>query len=134
MLIGELSRKTNVKIDTIRFYEKEGLIKPANVRESGYREFDAFAEERLHFILRAKNLGFSLKEIKALLSLRDDPDRACSNVRSLAMQKLDEIKNKIKMLGIMKHEIKELIAECRKTEETNCPIIKNLQEGKTNEN
>ncbi len=129
MLIGELSKKTNVNIDTIRFYEGEGLITPVHVRESGYREFDDLAVERIKFIMRAKDLGFSLKEIGNLLSLKDDPDTSCFNVRELAEQKLDEITVKIKTLKSMKREIEALISECSKSEMPDCPIIKKLQKG-----
>ena len=68
MLIGELADKANVSIDTIRYYERKGLIKPVSVRDSGYREFDESSVNTILFVVRAKDLGFSLKEICALLS------------------------------------------------------------------
>ena len=68
MLIGELAKHVGTSIDTIRYYEREGLLKPIHIRDSGYREFDELSIERLSFILRAKKLGFTLKQIKDLLN------------------------------------------------------------------
>ena len=97
MLIGDLAKKADVSIDTIRYYEREGLIEPLSVRESGYREFDETTADRLRFVIRAKQLGFSLKEIRDLLSLRDDPDTTCGQVRMLAETKLEDVLAKIKV-------------------------------------
>lgn len=125
MLIGELAEKANLSIDTIRYYQREGLIEPLSVRESGYREFDNSAVETLRFVTRAKQLGFSLKEIRDLLSLTDDPDTTCGQIRALAEQKLEDVLDKIKVLQIMKKDLAGLLKECTDTSASinACPIV-----------
>lgn len=125
MLIGDLAKKVDVSIDTIRYYEREGLIEPLSVRESGYREFDEAAADRLRFVIRAKQLGFSLKEIRDLLSLRDDPDTTCGQVRMLAETKLEDVLAKIKVLQAMKKDLTGLLKECTDTSASvnACPIV-----------
>ncbi|PCJ99178.1 MAG: hypothetical protein COA45_06995 [Zetaproteobacteria bacterium] len=128
MLIGELAKKSNVSIDTIRYYEREGLIEPVSVRESGYREFDKSSIEVMRFVTRAKGLGFSLKEISNLLALRDDPDTTCSSVRALAGQKLNDVTEKIKALRKIERELKLLVQECEggNVGLEHCPIVNKL--------
>lgn len=125
MLIGELAEKANISIDTIRYYQREGLIEPLSVRESGYREFDDGAAERLRFVTRAKQLGFSLREIRDLLSLTDDSDTTCGQIRALAEQKLEDVQAKIKALQTMKKDLTGLLKKC--TDEAAsvnaCPIV-----------
>ncbi|MCS5596992.1 MAG: heavy metal-responsive transcriptional regulator [Alphaproteobacteria bacterium] len=125
MLIGDLAKKADVSIDTIRYYEREGLIEPVSVRDSGYREFDKNAAERLRFVTRAKQLGFSLKEIRDLLSLTDNPDTTCGQIRALAEQKLEDVLDKIKVLQIMKKDLTGLLKECTDTSASinACPIV-----------
>lgn len=84
MLIGELAKKTSISVDTIRYYEREKLIEPVFVRDSGYREFDKNSVETICFVIRAKDLGFSLKEIRGLLKLKNNPDTKCGEVKALA--------------------------------------------------
>ena len=129
MLIGELAKTVNTSIDTIRYYEREGLLTPVHVRDSGYREFDDLSIDRLNFILRAKKLGFSLSQIKDLLMLNENPDTSCTDVRGLAEIKLNEVKTKIKSLRQMERQLQQLVAECRSTGNESCPIIENLNEG-----
>lgn len=128
MLIGELAKKANVSVDTIRYYEREGLIEPVSLRESGYREFDSAAVERLHFITKAKQLGFSLKEIRDLLSLKDDPDTTCKQVKALAERKLTEITDKINALQTMQKELEPLVSLCKGNGEglKSCAIVSTL--------
>ena len=125
MLIGDLAKKADVSIDTIRYYEREGFIEPVSVRDSGYREFDKNAAERLRFVTRAKQLGFSLKEIRDLLSLTDNPDTTCGQIRALAEQKLEDVLDKIKVLQIMKKDLTGLLKECTDTSASinACPIV-----------
>jgi len=134
MLIGELAKKVETSIDTIRYYEREGLIKPIHIRSSGYREFDDRSIERVSFILRAKKIGFTLKQIKDLLMLHENPNTKCLDVRGMAENKLEEVRTKIKSLRKIEKQIKQLVIECRNASDENCPIIKNLKEGETNEN
>lgn len=88
MKIGELARQCQVSLDTVRYYEKQGLLASVDRSEGGYRLFDQEAVERLHFIRKAKDLGFTLKEIQELLDIRVSPESyACGEVKALTDQK-----------------------------------------------
>jgi len=126
MLIGKLAKIAETTIDTIRYYEREGLINPISIRDSGYREFNDSSIDIIKFILNAKRLGFSLKEIKDLIDLKEDPDTNCSNIRNLADSKLSEVKTKIKTLKSMEKQLIKLIKECESKDNKDCPIIKKL--------
>ena len=128
MLIGELAKKTNVSVDTIRYYEREKLIKPVSVRDSGYREFDTNSIETICFIVRAKDLGFSLKEIRGLLKLKNSPDTKCGEVKALAEKKLADVTAKISTLKTMKRDLNCLLNECTDAAASLnlCPIVDSL--------
>lgn len=128
MLIGELAKKADVSVDTIRFYEREKLIKPVFVRDSGYREFDKNSVETICFIVRAKDLGFSLKEIHGLLKLKNNPDTKCSEVKTLAEKKLASVTAKINVLKAMKKDLSRLLNECTDAAASlnSCPIVDSL--------
>ncbi|GJL73063.1 MAG: heavy metal-responsive transcriptional regulator [Nitrosomonas sp.] len=125
MLIGELAKKINVSIDTIRYYERKGLIKPASIRKSGYREFDQNSVKTIHFIVRAKDLGFSLKEIRELLKLKNNPDTKCGEIKALTEKKLTDVASKIETLKIIKKDLTELLSECTDAAASVdfCPIV-----------
>ena len=89
--IGQVAQRSGLGIETVRFYEREGLLAKPTRTLSGYRQFDEEVIARLQFIQRAKELGFTLKEIKELLSLRVDPDTSCEDVRARAEAKIAEI-------------------------------------------
>lgn len=113
MLIGDLAKRAGVSIDTIRYYERQGLISPQKVKSSGYRDFNAAAPERLTFILRAKKLGFSLKEIRTLLLLKENPAATCGDVRHLAEEKLQDVHLKMTALQEMARDLSSLMQECQ---------------------
>ena len=121
---GQLAKKSGVGVETLRFYEREGLLtKPART-VSGYRQYPAEAVERVQFIRRAQLLGFQLKDIKELLALRENPDANSGEVREKAVAKLADIDQKIKDLEAMKAELSRLVAACDGTgPAAHCPII-----------
>lgn len=125
MLIGDLAKKADVSIDTIRYYEREGLIEPVAMRESGYREFNRNSVETIRFVVRAKDLGFSLKEIRNLLILKDNPDATCGEIRALAESKLAGVAAKIKILQAMKKDLTGLLSACADiaASANSCPIV-----------
>ena len=88
---GELAQQGRVNSETVRYYERRGLLPKPPRTPSGYRAFSSEAVRRVRFIKRAQGLGFSLKEIKALLTLRIDPRRSCGDVRTRAEAKIEEI-------------------------------------------
>src|SRR5262245_29194070 len=109
---GQLAKQAGVGVETLRFYEREGLlVKPARTA-SGYRQYPANAVKRVQFIRRAQLLGFLLKDIKELLALRDDPDDGSQAVRELAVAKLADIEERIKDLETMRAELTRLVAAC----------------------
>jgi len=126
LTIGRLAARADVGIDTVRFYEKRGLL-PAPARTtSGYRVYDEAAIVRLQFIRRAKNLGFSLDEIDALLMLQDKGGRKAA-VKALTRKKLSEIDRKIEDLSRMREVLNELSGKCSGDGDVaGCPIIEAL--------
>ena len=121
---GQVAKRAGVGVETLRFYEREGLLaKPARTA-SGYRQYPAEAVERVQFIRRAQLLGFLLKDIKELLALRDDPDANSGEVRDKAVAKLADIDEKIKDLEAMRDELTRLVATCDGSgPAAHCPII-----------
>jgi MerR family mercuric resistance operon transcriptional regulator len=127
LTIGELANRAGVGVETIRFYEREGLIAEPSRRPSGYRQFPIEAVRRVRFIRHAKELGFTLKEISELLSLRVDPERTCADVREHALTKIESIEEKIESLAAMKAALERLAASCRGNGPTSeCPILEEL--------
>ncbi|HEX6037759.1 MerR family DNA-binding protein [Longimicrobium sp.] len=128
--IGSVAREAGVGIETIRFYEREGLIGKASRTPSGYRQFPDDVIERIRFIQRAKDLGFSLAEIRELLAMRVRSDSECEDVRHRAEAKIANIEAKISDLDRIRRALSELTRACatgRHTDE--CPILECLSRG-----
>ena len=121
---GRIAQFAGVSVETVRFYEQEGLLaKPART-PSGYRQYGEDVVARLQFIQRAKEIGFTLNEIKELLSLRVDPDTNCEDVRARAEGKIADIEDKIRTLQRMKKALIRLTQECcEKGGGSECPIL-----------
>lgn len=114
MRISDAAKAAGVGVETIRFYERKGLVEQPKrpVLSGGFRSYSQETVERVRFIRQAQEIGFSLKEIKELLSLRVDPDADCGEVRAHARTKLDEVNRKIASLKEMKAALEELIEAC----------------------
>ena len=113
MKIGEIAKASGVGIDTLRYYEKEGLLRPAGRTDSGYRQYGQDAVQQMQFILKSKALGFSLQEIRELLSLRIDREhQPCSSVKDLAQAKLKNIETKIAELQRMHKALQRITDQC----------------------
>ncbi len=127
MKIGEVANAAGVGIDAIRFYEREGLIpKPAR-RPSGYRIYSPDVVLSLRFIKRAKELGFSLKEISELLSLERNPAATAGDVKELAEEKLGDLEGKIRALQRMRRALRKLTEECPgRGPKSGCSILRSL--------
>jgi MerR family mercuric resistance operon transcriptional regulator len=124
LTIGKVARLGGVGIETIRFYEREGLIANPPRKESGYRQYGPETVSRLRFIHRARELGFSLKEIKELLFLRLDPGATCDSILDRAEEKIREIEERIQTLQRMKKALKALARACPgEGPVTKCPIL-----------
>ena len=127
LMIGQLARRAEVGVETVRFYEREGLLEEPARRPSGYRQYDEGVVDRLRFIRRAKQLGFTLKEIRELLSLRIDPATTCGDVKSRAEAKLEDIAAKIRSLQRMKRALVKLTKACSgRGAASECPILESL--------
>jgi|SRR5579875_408700 len=125
--IGQLARLANVNVQTLRFYERKGLLPKPPRGPSGYREYTAEAVSLVKFIKRAQELGFSLREIKELLTLRKVPRATCGDVAIVAQRKIAEIEEKINDLQAMQTALSQLLAECKGVSPiTQCPIIEAL--------
>jgi len=121
---GQLARRCGVGAETIRFYERQGLLPPPQRSEAGYRHFTLDTVQRLDFIRRAKELGFNLKEIAELLALQDDEHSDRAQVKALAEHKVAEIKAKLRDLQRMHDVLAELATHCSGHGSLGgCPII-----------
>lgn len=124
---GQLAKETRVGVETIRYYERRGLIPKVPRRESGYRQYPQDMVLRIRFIKRAQELGFSLKEISELLSLRVDPNTTCADVRKRAEVKVADVDEKIQILQRMRRVLVKLIRRCQGRGPTSeCPILEAL--------
>lgn len=112
MTIGDLARAAEVGVETVRFYERQGLIEKPPRLESGYRIYSAEAVDRVRFIRRAKKLGFVLKEIKELLALRLAPGTTCDRIKKRAESKIEDIDFRIRGLQGMKVALEALTDAC----------------------
>ena len=124
--IGALAKATGTKAETVRWYEQVGLL-PAPTRTSGnYRAYNAAHLGRLSFIRRARDLGFSLDQIRALLDIAGQQDRSCEAVDVIAREHLDEVDRKIADLQALRQELDALIGQCRQGRVAECRIIEAL--------
>jgi MerR family transcriptional regulator, copper efflux regulator len=126
--IGQLAQRSQVNVETVRYYERRGLIPHPPRRKSGYRIFSPDAIERIRFIKHAQAVGFTLKEIAELLSLRVDPDTTCGDIKKRTETKIDEVQLKIQALQRMKKALIQLKAACRgRGPSSDCPILEILE-------
>ncbi len=129
MKIGEVAKAAGVGIDAIRFYEREGLIPEPARRPSGYRVYPPDVVLSLRFIRRAKELGFSLKEISELLSLEGNPQATAGDVKQLAEEKLSDLEGKIRALQRMRRALRKRVEECSGRGPTSsCSILRSLDD------
>ena len=126
--IGQLAKQADINVETIRYYERRGLIQRPTKPCTGYREYSDDILQHLRFIKRAKNLGFTLDEIENLLKLSQG---ACADVQILAQQKLDQVHVKINDLQHLQQALKQLLDQCHQSPaEAHCPIIEILLDEK----
>ncbi|MDX8389723.1 MAG: heavy metal-responsive transcriptional regulator [Mariprofundaceae bacterium] len=128
MKIGELSKRATVSIDTIRYYERRQLLPLPERTLSGYRDYSESDVKRLLFVIHAKELGFTLEEIRDLLSLRTG-QADCSQVKIIAESKASEITSRIESLSRIKSVLIELAEKCKQQGGgEDCPILKSLED------
>jgi len=134
MRIGLVANQVALTVETIRFYEKNGLIEPPERNESGYRDYPEATVQQLSFIRKAKELGFSLKEIKELLLLRNAPGSTCHEVKEQAVKKMQDIDCKVNELLDIKKSLAQLVSSCPgQGPLSGCPLIKSISTQKIDE-
>lgn len=127
---GSLARQAGVNLQTIRYYERRGLLPTPPRTPAGYRQFPADALRRVRFIRQAQALGFTLKEIRALLDLRVRPGVGCADIRQRAREKIRDIQHKIEALRGMEEALVRLAGRCRgRGPAEECPILDALDAG-----
>ena len=131
--IGKLARETGLSVDTIRFYEKEGLLREPPRSPGGFRQYTARDAEHLHFIRCAQELGFSLAEVRELLLIRIENAHACTQVRDFIRLKLASVRQKMNDLKRLEHSLKAALGECEKALGRDdgdahecCPVLEEL--------
>ncbi|WP_311274629.1 Cu(I)-responsive transcriptional regulator [Methylobacterium sp. WCS2018Hpa-22] len=129
MNIGQAAEASGVSAKMIRHYESIGLVPRADRRDSGYRDYDPEDVHRLRFVRRARDLGFSLERIRALLGLWSDPGRSSSEVKALALTHIKELEGKALHLQEMADVLRGLSRACDGDERPDCPIIAGLEAG-----
>lgn len=126
--IGQVARRAGVGVETIRYYERRGLIQQPNDALGAYREYPETVVDRVRFIRHAKDLGFTLKEIAELLSLRSDPRDNCAAVKARAEVKARDIEARIQHLERMVTTLRQLAHKCEAREASaECPILDSLE-------
>jgi len=130
--IGVLSKRTGVNIETIRYYERIGLLPAPPRSPGGYRVYSAMHTERLQFVRRARDLGLSLDEVRRLLSLADNKSSSCRKVHDLAAHHLADIRGRIADLERMERVLSRLVRACAKGELPSCPLLEALAQSGDN--
>ncbi len=127
MNIGQAADATGVSAKRIRYYEQVGLLKPAERSDAGYRVYEAGDLHTLHFIQRARRLGFSLPQVSELLALWHDQGRSSRNVKAVATRHVEELRSKIDELQSMVDTLTHLAKRCDGDDRPDCPILSDLQ-------
>lgn len=127
MKIGDVSIRAGVSQRMIRHYEKIGLIAPAPRRTSGYRDYDERDVHTLRFIGRARDVGFPIEEIRALLALWNDRERSSGDVKAIALARAAELKRKVRELDAMRRSLEHLAERCHGDDRPDCPILGELE-------
>ncbi|MCB1168111.1 MAG: heavy metal-responsive transcriptional regulator [Leptospiraceae bacterium] len=125
---GKLARRAGVNLQTIRYYERSGLLPPPERNESGYRQYTESALIRIRFIKKAQALGFSLKEIQELLKLRSDGSARCKDVRELVLSKIEELSERIVELKSAQNTLENLLeGSNEEMPAPDCPFLVELE-------
>lgn len=127
MKIGEAATASGCHIETIRYYERVGLLPRPARTGSGYRDYTEGQVQRLRFITRGRELGFSLEEIRSLLALADDASLSCGDVDRLARQHLEEVRSRVRELNRIARELERTISGCQGGRRAQCTILDALR-------
>ncbi|MHA4835707.1 MerR family transcriptional regulator [Sphingopyxis sp. MSC1_008] len=128
MKIGELSRATGTNIETIRYYERIGLLPAPGRTAANYRSYGDAHRSRLSFVRHSRDLGFTIEEIRSLLDLSDDPTRECDEADRIATRHLEQVEEKIAQLSLLRDELARIIGRCRGGIAADCRVIEALSD------
>lgn len=126
MRIGELARATGTNAETIRYYEREGILPAADRTDSNYRDYSNNHLAALTFVRRARQLGFSMAQVRELLALSDRADNPCRDVDRLAQEQLREVERKLADLASLRDKLRQMIRSCDADTIDDCQIIESL--------
>lgn len=126
--IGDVAKLTQLSTDTLRYYEKFGLLPNISRNQSGLRIYDDTDISRLKFIKRAQHMSFSLEEIRQLIIMRENPLKARNSIRQLTADKLKDLEIKVDELTLLRNELQLLLNLCS-GDENGCPIIEGMEDG-----
>ncbi len=138
---GQLAQRAQINLETVRFYEQEGLLAPPSRTASGYRKFRESAVDRLAFVKRAKALGFSLAEIRDLVIIQDEHADACVEMRELLTAKLANVREKMIELQKLEGQLSSALRKCNRAlnrepaqhAPKRCPVLRQMSESKSRE-
>ena len=128
LTIGTLSRKTGTKVQTIRYYERIGLLREPGRTQGGQRRYETADLDRLAFVRHSRQLGFPLEAIRELLDLSDHPNQSCADADSIARRQLKQVEQRLKRLQLLKKELKRMIAECQGGKVGDCRVLEVLRD------
>lgn len=126
MRVSDLAKRTGCHLETVRYYERIGLLPEPGRSPAGYRQYGETDIERLHFIVRSRALGFHLDEIKSLMSLASESSLSCQEVDALARNHLVQIEAKQRELAALAEELRRMIDSCHKDTRGTCTILREL--------
>lgn len=126
MKIGELSRATGTNIETIRYYERIGLLPAPDRTTANYRSYGDAHRARLAFVRHSRDLGFTIEEVRSLLDLSDDPLRECEEADRIATRHLEQVEEKIAQLSLLRDELTRIVGRCRGGVAADCRVIEAL--------
>ncbi|KGB52156.1 Transcriptional regulator, MerR family [Sphingopyxis sp. LC81] len=128
MKIGELSRATGTNIETIRYYERIGLLPAPGRTAANYRSYGDAHRARLAFVRHSRDLGFTIEEVRSLLDLSDNPTRECDEADRIATRHLEQVEEKIAQLSLLRDELARIIGRCRGGIAADCRVIEALSD------
>ena len=128
MKIGELARATGTPIETIRYYERIGLLPEPDRTAANYRSYGAGHRARLAFVRHSRDLGFTIEEVRSLLGLSDDPERDCGEADRIASRHLAQVEDKIAQLTLLRAELTRIVGRCRGGVAADCRVIEALSD------
>jgi len=120
---GALSKRSGCNIETIRYYEKIGLLPSPKRSEGGHRRYDDMDQRRLRFILRGRELGFSIDEIRSLMSMANTDNRTCGEIHALTLAHLESIRAKLQDLARLEETLSGIAEQCSSDDVPDCPVI-----------